>query len=73
MEDFDIVVYEIACIKNNQTICMYISENLEDATETYETLINTYVTNNTKDHIIIYLYDYNKQTNINYYNNYDEI
>lgn len=57
--------YEIGSIINNNRNTIYVTNDIEIANEMYEKAIKQH--NNENDHVIIFLYDYDKNTNINYY------
>lgn len=57
--------FEVGAIINNNRYTICTTNDIEKATIKYEQAINNHV--NFKDHIIIFLYDYDKNTNINYY------
>lgn len=72
-ETLDIANYEVGYIKDGQESTILATDDLEEATAAYEYAVDKYSPSNTIYHIIVYLYDVEKQCNINYYNNYDEI
>lgn len=68
MDDEDIMTickYEVGTIINNNRDTIYAGNDLESANNYYESCINKY--SNTDCHVIVFLYDYDKNTNINYY------
>lgn len=73
LADYDIATYEVGYNLNDQSHIVYVGYSLEDATVVYEYTVETHAIIGTTNHIIVWLYDYEKQSNINYYNNYDEI
>lgn len=74
MEDdiINIYKYEVGSIINNNRSIIYVGNNLEEANYIFENKVNN-INDNSKNHIIIFLYDYDKNTNINYYDNRIEI
>lgn len=72
-DDYEIANYEVGYNKNDQSHIIYVGSDLEEATFIYERAIETHCTKDNINHIIVYLYDYEKQCNLNYFNNYDEI
>lgn len=67
IDDILICRYELGVIINeNRHVIMY-GNDLESITEYYEKTINKYINKDDKSHIIIFIYDYDKNTNINYY------
>lgn len=57
--------FEVGAIVNNNRFTIKTTNNIEEATKCYERAINAY--NPDINHVIIFLFDYNKNTNINYY------
>lgn len=73
MDDEDILTicrYEVGTIINNNRDTIHVSNDLETANNFYEATINKYWDKH--DHVIVFLYDYDKNTNINYYDSYVE-
>lgn len=68
MDDLTIYRYEIGTIINNNRNTIAATNDLEIANDFYEEAVNKYK-NNEKDHIIVFLFDYDNNTNINYYDN----
>lgn len=64
----DIYRYEIGVIINNNRYTVACSNDLEQATIVYEQAIDKY-TKNKNDHVIVFMYDYDKIENLNYYDN----
>jgi hypothetical protein len=67
--DFDINLdrYEIGTIINNNRDIVTTTNDLDIANNYYEASITKYSPFNNYNHVIIYLFDYDKNTNINYY------
>lgn len=57
--------FEVGAIVNNNRYIIYVTNDIEQATIKYEQAVSAHF--NFKDHIIIFLYDYDKNANINYY------
>lgn len=57
--------FEVGAIVNNNRFTIKTTNDIEEATKCYECAINAY--NPDTNHVIIFLFDYNKNTNINYY------
>lgn len=57
--------FEIGAIVNNNRFTIKTTNDIEEATKYYEHAINAY--NPDTNHVIIFLFDYDKNTNINYY------
>ena len=57
--------FEIGAIVNNNRFIIKTTNDIEEATKCYERAINAY--NPDTNHVIIFLFDYDKNTNINYY------
>lgn len=72
-ETLEIANYEVGYIKDGQENTILATDNLEEAITVYEYAVAKYSPSNTIHHIIVYLYDVEKQCNITYYSNYDEI
>ena len=68
-ETFDICRYEVGIIINNNRDTIVATNDLETANNYYETTIKKLSPANDINHIIIFLYDYDKNANINYYDN----
>lgn len=63
--DFNIYRYEVGTIINNNRSTIIVTNDLETAENYYEANINKF--NNNKDHVILFIYDYDKNTNVKYY------
>lgn len=72
IDDIEIYKYEVGTIINNNRNTICVSNDLETATYYYEATVKKY-NNNTTDNIVIYLYDYDKHANINFYDNQTEL
>ena len=71
-DSFDMFRYEVGIIINDNRDTICATDDLEIANNFYEDAIKTYSPTNSNNHAIIFLYDYNKNTNINYYDNESE-
>lgn len=67
IDDILICRYELGVIINENRNTIMCSNDLKSITKYYEETIRKYIDNNDKSHIIIFIYDYNKNTNISYY------
>ena len=65
-ETFDICRYEVGKIVNNRDTII-VTNDLETANNYYEAAIKKLSPPNDINHTIIFLYDYDKNANINYY------
>lgn len=71
-EDIDTFRYEIGIIMNGNRNTIAASDDLSIINKVYEKAVAKYY--HSEDHIIIFIFDYEKNTNINYYDNaYDNI
>lgn len=66
-ETFDMCQYEVGTIINNNRDTIVVTNDLETANNYYEAAIKKLSSTNDINHTIIFLYDYDKNTNINYY------
>lgn len=66
-ETFDICRYEVGKIVNNNRDTIIVTNDLETANNYYEAAIKKFSPSNDVNHTIIFLYDYDKNANINYY------
>lgn len=66
-ETLAICRYEVGTIINNNRDTILVTNDLELANRIYEKAIEKFSPNNDVNHTIIFLYDYDKNTNINYY------
>lgn len=57
--------FEVGAIVNNNRFTIKTTNDIEEATQYYEKVINAY--NPDTNHVVIFLFDYDKNTNINYY------
>lgn len=57
--------FEVGAIINNNRFTIKTTNDIEEATQCYEKAINAY--NPDTNHVVIFLFDYDKNTNINYY------
>lgn len=69
MDDIEVFRYEIGIIvnENRNTVC--VTNDLETANYVYESTVTKYSKYDDSNHNIVFLYDYDKNTNINYYDN----
>lgn len=72
IHDIEIYKYEVGTIINNNRDTVCVTNDLETATYFYEATIKKYI-NNKNDHVIIFLYDYDKHANINFYDSQTEL
>lgn len=68
----DIYKYEIGIITNEDRDTKAVTNNEQDAISIFSSLVEDNK-NNRDDHIIIFIFDYDKNTNIRYYDNQTEI
>lgn len=66
-ETFAICRYEVGTIINNNRDTILVTDDLKLANKIYERAIKKFSPNNDINHTIVFLYDYDKNTNINYY------
>ena len=66
-ETFDICRYEVGKIVNDNRDTIIVTNDLETANNYYEAAIKKLSHPNDINHTIIFLYDYDKNANINYY------
>lgn len=64
-DTFDIRRFEVGAIVNNNRYTVKTTNDIEEATVAYERAVYSY--KNDIDHVIIFMFDYDKGTNINYY------
>lgn len=57
--------FEVGAIVNGQRYTIKTTNDVEDAVEFYEKAVDMYKKD--KNHVAIFLFDYDKNTNINYY------
>ena len=57
--------FEVGAIVNGQRYTIKTTNDVEDAVKSYEDTVNIYKKD--KNHVAIFLFDYDKNTNINYY------
>lgn len=57
--------FEVGAIVNGQRYTIKTTNDVEDAVEFYEKAVDMYKKD--KNHVTIFLFDYDKNTNINYY------
>lgn len=68
----DIYKYEIGIITNEDRDTKAVTNNEQTAISVFSSLVENNK-NNRDDHIIIFVFDYDKNTNIRYYDNQTEI
>lgn len=66
-DEFIICKYEVGTIINNNRDTILVTDDLKLANKIYERAIKKFSPNNNINHTIVFLYDYDKNTNINYY------
>ena len=71
-DSFDMFRYEVCIIINDNRDTICATDDLEIANNFYEAAIKKYSPADDTNHTIIFLYDYDKNTNINYYDNESE-
>ena len=57
--------FEVGVIVNGQRYTIRTTNDVEETVEFYEKAVNIYKKD--KNHVAIFLFDYDKNTNINYY------
>ena len=67
-ELFEIRRFEVGAIINDCRYIIKTTNDIEEATMFYERACHSYKPD--INHVIIFLFDYDKNTNINYYDNY---
>lgn len=72
-ETLDMCQYEVGTIINNNRNTIVVTNDLETATNYYESTIAKFSPANDNNHTIVFLYDYDKNANINYYDSRTEI
>lgn len=65
MFDFDIYRYEVGLLINNNKNTIVATNDLEVAKNYYHSTINKY--NNTNSRVVVFIYDYDNNANIEYY------
>lgn len=68
LDDIVIYKYEVGTIINNNRNTICATNDLEVANDFYESTVNKHK-DNEKDHIVVFLFDYDINSNINYYDN----
>ena len=71
--DLSICRYEVGIIVNNNRDTILVTDNLELANHYYEKAIARFSPENDENHTIIFLYDYDKNANINYFDSETDI
>ena len=66
-DEFIMCKYEVGTIINNNRDTILVTDDLKLANKIYERTIKKFSPNNDINHTIVFLYDYDKNTNINYY------
>lgn len=66
-DNFDICRYEVGTIINENRNNIISTNDLETANKYYEAAISKLSPNNDEKHVIVFLYDYDNNSNINYY------
>ena len=69
-EDFIVCNYRISVVINNINIVSFVDDNLERVSQQFDEVVQSYKDDDR--HIVISLYDYDKQTNIKYYDSEEE-
>ncbi len=73
MNDDDLLIngYEVGSIINENRTTHLATPHLDLARQIYEEIVNRY--KNTDNHVIIFLYDYDKNINVEYYDSETDI
>lgn len=73
MNDDDLIIngYEVGSIINENRTTHIATCYLNLAEQVYENLVNKY--KNNENHVILFLYDYDKNTNLKYYDSETDI
>lgn len=64
-ETFDIRRFEVGAIINNNRYTIKTTNDIEEATISYEKAVHAH--HPERNHVIIFLYDFERATNLNYY------
>lgn len=64
-EFFEIRRFEVGVIINNNRYTIKTTNDIEEATIYYKKAVNSH--HSERDNVIIFLYDFEKATNLNYY------
>lgn len=64
-ETLDIRRFEVGAIINNNRYTIKTTNDIEEATISYEKVVHS--NHPERNHIIVFLYDFEKATNLNYY------
>ena len=72
-EFLDMCRYEVGTIINNNRNTIIATNDLEIATNYYESTMAKFSPVNNNNHTIVFLYDYDKNVNLNYYDSSMEI
>lgn len=70
-DDIGIYRYEVSSIINGYRDIIAVTNNLEIAQNYFNANINKFA--NSTDNVILFIYDYDKNTNIEYYDGYVEL
>lgn len=73
LDDDDICRYEVGTIINNNRNIIVVTNDLKTANNYYEAAIKKLSPDDDINHTIVFLYDYDKNTNINYYDSFAEL
>lgn len=65
-DELEIPRYEVVKIVNENRNTIMIIDNIDVALSCFNCSVDS-INNNTKNHIVIFIYDYDKNTNIKYY------
>lgn len=67
VDTFEFHRYEVGIIINNNRTTIMTTNDLTEANYWYELYVNKYNGETNINHNIVFIYDYDKNTNINYY------
>lgn len=65
-DELEIPRYEVVKIVNENRNTIMITDNIDVALSSFNSNVDS-INNNTKNHIVIFIYDYDKNKNIKYY------
>lgn len=65
-DELEIPRYEVVKIVNENRNTIMITDNIDVALSCFNHSVDS-INNNTKNHIVIFIYDYDKNANIKYY------
>lgn len=65
-DELEILRYEVVKIVNEYRNTIMVTDNIDVALSSFNNIVDS-INNNTKNHIVVFIYDYDKNTNIKYY------